>query len=90
MTKILIEKLSEEQIIAKGIKSWAIWEKEISKFPWTYNGSEQCLIIEGDFVVETDDGDFNIVAGDFVTFPDGLNCVWDIKKPIKKYYNFNE
>ena len=26
--------------------------------------------------------------GDFVTFKDGLSCVWDIIEPIKKYYNF--
>ncbi len=26
--------------------------------------------------------------GDFVTFPKGLSCVWDIKEPVKKHYNF--
>jgi hypothetical protein len=26
--------------------------------------------------------------GDFVTFPKGLSCIWDIKEPVKKHYNF--
>ncbi|MFH0764257.1 MAG: cupin domain-containing protein [Candidatus Omnitrophota bacterium] len=26
--------------------------------------------------------------GDFVTFPEGLACTWDIKIPVKKHYNF--
>ncbi len=89
MEKILVEKLSESEIENKGINSWPIWEKEISRFPWTYNGNEECLILEGEFTVETDKGNFNIKTGDFVTFSDGLSCVWDIKKPVKKHYNFS-
>ena len=27
--------------------------------------------------------------GDFVTFPEGLSCVWDIKEPVRKHYNFS-
>ena len=26
--------------------------------------------------------------GDFVTFPKGLSCIWDIKAPVRKHYNF--
>ncbi len=88
MNKILIKRLSEEEIKNKGIESWPIWEKEVSRFPWTYCGKEECLIIEGDFMVETEDGNYFIKPGDFVTFPDGLSCVWDIKNPVRKYYNF--
>lgn len=89
MSKILVKKLSENEVEKMGINSWPIWQKEISKFPWTYDSKEECLIIEGEFTVETEAGDFDIKAGDFVTFPEGLTCVWDIKKPVKKYYNFS-
>ena len=89
MSKILVERLSEEEVKKRGIKSWPIWEKEVSRFPWIYSGNEECLIIEGDFIVETKDGDYKIKPGDFVSFPDGLSCVWDIKKPVKKYYKFH-
>ncbi len=37
--------------------------------------------INGEALVE-------IEKGDFVTFPEGLGCVWDIKEPVKKHFNF--
>lgn len=88
MAKIIIEKLSESEIKKRGIKNWPIWEKEVSKFDWEYNGNEECLILDGEVTVETDEGNFTIKPGDFVTFKDGLKCVWDVKKNIKKHYNF--
>lgn len=88
MNEISIKRLAEKEIDNRGIKTWPVWEKEISRFPWTYSDNEECLIIEGEFLIETKDGIYNVEAGDFVTFPKGLNCVWDIKKPVKKYYNF--
>ena len=88
MGKIIIEKLSEEIIDSKGIRNWPIWEKEISRFDWQYDGDEECLILEGEVKVETEEGTYIIKPRDFVTFKNGLKCVWDIKSPIKKHYNF--
>ena len=88
MTKVFIEKLSPEKINEKGINSWPIWTKQVSRFDWTYAGDEECLILEGEFTVETDEGSFNIKPGDFVTFKDGLKCTWDITVPVRKHYNF--
>ncbi|RLC51944.1 MAG: cupin, partial [Candidatus Cloacimonadota bacterium] len=45
--EIKIEKLSDEQIEEKGIKSWPIWEKEVSRFDWHYDFTEECYILEG-------------------------------------------
>lgn len=80
--------MSLDEVKARGIDSWPIWTKEISRFDWTYSGDEDCYILEGEFSVETDDSTVNINPGDFVTFKDGLSCVWDIKIPVKKHYNF--
>jgi len=88
MAKVIIENLSTERINEKGINSWPIWTKEVSRFDWTYTGDEECLILNGEFTVETDEGSFNIKPGDFVTFKDGLKCTWDITVPVKKHYNF--
>lgn len=88
MPTVVIEKLSEEDIQKREIRKWPIWEKEISRFDWVYEGDEECLILEGEVDVETDHGKFAVKAGDFVTFQDGLKCVWDIRKNIKKHYNF--
>ena len=89
MSQVIIKKISEDERRKLGIASWPIWEKEVSRFSWTYSGDEQCYIIDGEFRVETDDGNFDISPGDFVTFKDGLSCVWDIKKSVKKHYNFS-
>lgn len=88
MAKLIIQRLSEESIEERGIRQWPVWEKEISRFPWKYDGDEECLIIEGEVMVSTGEGDFLISTGDFVIFRDGLECTWDIRKPIRKYYNF--
>ncbi|NOU18941.1 MAG: cupin domain-containing protein [Bacteroidales bacterium] len=88
MSKVIIDKLSKEEIINRGINKWPIWTKEISKFDWYYESEEECQIIDGEVEVETPDGNYSIKAGDFVTFKVGLKCVWNVKKPIRKYYNF--
>ena len=88
MATVIIEKLNEEQIKARGIESWPVWEKEPSRFDWEYDSEEQCYILEGEFVVETDQGDFSVKAGDFVVFQKGFKCTWDIKKGVRKHYYF--
>jgi len=88
MTKVSISKLSEEEIRDLGIKAWPIWEKEVSNFDWEYHQEEHCLILEGEFTVETDEGDFHIKAGDYVTFERGLKCKWDITRQVRKHYLF--
>lgn len=88
MSKVLVETLTEEQISIRGIKSWPIWTKEISSFDWLYDSEEECLILEGEVNIETNEGTYTIKAGDFVTFKKGLKCVWNVKRPIRKHYQF--
>jgi uncharacterized cupin superfamily protein len=88
MAKVKIEKMTHEEVRRKGIDQWPVWTREPSRFDWTYHGDEECYIIAGEFTVETNEGTFSVKPGDFVTFKDGLNCVWDISRPVKKYYNF--
>jgi uncharacterized protein len=86
--KVNIEKLSEIEISTRGINKWAIWEKEISVFDWFYDSMEQCLFLEGEVIVKTAEGDYKINKGDFVTFKEGLQCTWQVTKPVKKHYKF--
>jgi uncharacterized cupin superfamily protein len=87
--KIDIKKPTNKDLDAKGVLSWPIWEKEISRFDWHYDSTEECFLLEGKVVVETEDGDqVAFEKGDFVTFPKGLSCIWDIKVPVKKHYHF--
>ncbi len=87
--EIKIEKLTEEQKKSMKISNWPIWEKEISKFDWYYDQTEVCYILKGRVTVTTSGGkEVEIKAGDFVTFPKGLSCTWEVKEPIRKHYNF--
>ena len=87
--KVEIQKLKDDELDKKNIKSWPIWEKEVSRFDWHYDQIEECYLLRGNVIVETDDGNkIEFGKGDFVTFPKGLSCTWDIKEPVKKHYNF--
>lgn len=88
MADIKVEKLADEELKKRGVFDWSIWEKEVSKFDHHYSDQEQCYFLEGEVIIETDTGNVEIVKGDFVTFPKGLSCVWDIKKSVKKHYLF--
>lgn len=86
---IVVQKLSEEQKQNLRIQNWPIWTKEISIFDWHYDSQEECFILEGEVEVRTADGEItSFGAGDFVTFPQGLDCTWVVKKPIRKHYRF--
>lgn len=87
--EIEISKPDKQEIERKQILSWPIWEKEISRFDWHYDSVEECYLLEGKVVVETPDGEkVEFGKGDFVTFPKGLSCIWDIRETARKHYNF--
>jgi uncharacterized cupin superfamily protein len=56
---------------------------------WHYDFQEECYFLEGKVVVESKEAKkVSFGKGDFVVFPKGLSCVWEIKKPVRKHYNF--
>ncbi len=90
MTGIELERYpAREKLEEMGVFSWPVWEKEVSRFPWTYDTDEVCYILEGEVTVTPDGGEpVTIRAGDLVRFPAGMSCTWDITKPIRKHYDF--
>ena len=89
MAEIKIEKLSDKKLKSMGVFSWPIWEKETSTFDWHYDSTEMCYILEGKVSVKTKDGkEVTFGPGDFVTFPEGLDCAWNVKEAVRKHYNF--
>lgn len=69
------------------VKSWPIWTKEASEFPWFYDEPETCYLLEGEVIVTPEDGQpVAIKQGDFVTFPAGMACHWKILKGVRKHY----
>lgn len=86
--RIDVEQYSQEELEQEGVFNWPIWERDEDKFEWFYDQTELCYIIEGEAVITTEFEAYTIKAGDFVTFPKGLECVWDIQIAIKKHYTF--
>ena len=87
--EIVVHKPDSQELETQGVKSWPIWEKEVSKFDWHYDDTEVCYLLEGRVEVETDEGKLiSFGKGDFVTFPKGLSCKWDIQEPVRKHYCF--
>lgn len=90
MSQIKVISNPEESLLEnQSIRSWPIWEKEVSEFPWHYDSEETCYILEGRVLVTPEGGaPVEIKVGDLVTFPRGMSCRWDIKEPIRKHYKF--
>ncbi|TFG25740.1 MAG: DUF861 domain-containing protein [Promethearchaeota archaeon] len=73
------------------VESWGTWTKEISEFDWSYGDTETCYILEGEVEVSDPKTGEKIEfgKGDLVQFEKGLKCIWNVKKPVRKYYNFD-
>jgi uncharacterized protein len=89
MGKMKVEKPSEQALKKLGVSSWPIWEKEVSKFPWHYGETETCYILEGKLRVKSKTGEtIEAGKGDLVTFPEGMDCTWEVLAPVRKHYKF--
>lgn len=82
------EKPSQKKLEELKVISWPIWTKEPSTFDWHYDDQETCYLLEGEVTVKTADGEISFGAGDLVTFPKGLDCLWQIKRAVRKHYSF--
>ena len=83
---VIVKKPSQEE--STKCKKWPIWQCEPSTFDWIYTEKETCLLIEGDVTVSDGKDSVSFGSGDLVIFPEGLECNWNVKKAVKKYYNF--
>jgi hypothetical protein len=81
---------SEARLDGLGVKSWPIWTKEASEFPWEYDSRETCLFLEGQVTVTPEGGKpVSFGKGDLVVFPKGMKCTWKITKDVRKHYKFD-
>ena len=70
------------------MKTKPIWGCGVSEFDWYYDSEETCLLVTGEVTVTHSGGSASFGAGDMVTFPRGLSCVWKVTQPVKKHYIF--
>lgn len=88
MPKVTVSRFSKEELLRRGVERWPVWEKKVSRFDWHYDSSEECYFLQGKAVIETGGERIAVGSGDFVFFPAGLSCVWNIEENIKKHYRF--
>ena len=86
---IHIEKPSEERLDELQGRTWPVWTKEPSEFPWEYDETETCYLLDGEVVVTPENGSsVNFGKGDLVIFTRGLKCSWKIIRTVRKHYKF--
>ena len=84
--EIIVKKPSEQE--RTEMLSLPTWGCGVSEFDWHYDSEETCLLIEGEVTVDYNGKSVSFGAGDMVTFPAGLSCVWKVTKPVRKHYIF--
>ena len=86
--KIIVSTPSAAEVSKMDFSSWGTWECGVSTFPWSYDATETCYILEGNVVVEAANQKVEFKKGDLVVFPKGLTCKWNVLKAVRKYYKF--
>ena len=88
--QILLERNpSPMKLEVMGVYDWPIWRREASRFAWTYQQQETCYILRGRFTVTPEGGESqHFQRGDLITFPQGMQCTWDITEDVEKHYDF--
>lgn len=86
---IIINKAPSPELIA-GCEKWPVWESGVKAFDWYYTETEMVLIIEGSVTITNIDGSgaVTLEQGDYAELPSGLECRWDVTRPLKKHYEF--
>lgn len=86
----VVSQPDKEFLEKKGVFGWGTWGCGVSKFPWTYDANESCYLLSGQVTVTPSDGrkPATFGAGDFVTFPAGMSCEWDVSETVQKHFMF--
>jgi uncharacterized cupin superfamily protein len=84
--------MTQEEMQAKRIPFWPVWEKDSGMSPVYYEFEENCYIVEGEAIITpsaySDADAIHVKAGDFITLPQGLTVRWEIVKPLKKHFQW--
>lgn len=89
--EVIIKKLTEEELNKMGVKNWLPWSCEPSIFDWEYDEKESCYFKKGKVKIWVDNDKFYLInKGDFVIFPKGLKCKWEVIETVEKVYKFGE
>ncbi len=80
--KVKVENLCEKEVLDRGIRNWPNLEKEAYFVDWYYDQIQDCLIFEGETLVETEDGKMEFRQEIQEQIPAWFSYLW--KKRITK------
>lgn len=86
--RIEVEQPDQEELDEMEVFKWPVEEYDEEKFEVYYDKTEMCFIIEGEATIVSEFDSLTVKAGDFVTLPAGLECVWDVETAIRRHYTF--
>lgn len=88
---LVLKLISLSPLSTRSVFYWGTWGCGVSKFPWTYDQNESCYLLAGKVTVIPDDSRLKPATfgkGDFVTFPAGMSCTWDVSEAVQKHFTF--
>jgi len=95
MNNIVVRPLTDQERNTRGIPDspepcghWNVWNCEPANFDWHYDQTEEAYLYTGKVVIRAGEQTVNLKAGDFVTFPAGLDCSWEVIDAVSKVYRF--
>lgn len=88
--KIVVDKIENININKDDVLNWRVWTCPVSNFNWEYDSKEMCLFLSGRVGVSSETGTLVLVANDFVIFPKGLKCHWNVIEPVIKHYHLED
>jgi hypothetical protein len=84
--KIVVDRPDNDELKEMGVETWPVWEHGEEKIECFYDKTERCYIVSGEATIVSEFETLTIKPGDFITFPAGLECIWDIDYAIRKRY----
>ena len=63
-----------------------LWRCEPMTFEYEFPGDETFQVLQGSLLIQLDDHDVNLQAGDIVSFNKGMKSTWTINSPFEKFF----
>ncbi len=86
--RIIVDQPDREELEEMDVFSWPVMEHDEEKFDCFYDKTEYCYIVTGEATITSEFESITVKPGDFIEFPAGLECVWDVQSSMKKHYNY--
>ncbi len=82
------EQPSMDRLEALGVLCWDVATEAVATIRKTYERAMIVYVLQGEATIETPSGQVAIEAGDLVTLPLGLQCTWNVTRPMGTHFSY--